>query len=105
MYQRTERPSSSAPAARGFAGCGGRADRRQVQHDAQRRGAALGAQRLQRQAVAEQQVVRHLHGQGAVLMPGAKTPVSWPSTAITQGSLCVVMLAHAAPRRRAMPRA
>ena len=25
--------------------------------------------------------------------PGAKTPFSWPSVAITQGSLCVVMAA------------
>ena len=40
----------------------GRYRGRQVQHDAQLAAGAIGAQRLQRQAVAEQQVVGHLGG-------------------------------------------
>ena len=39
------------------------------------------------------------------LIPGAKTPVSWPSVAMTQGSLWVVMLARRSPSLRCMPRA
>jgi hypothetical protein len=67
MYQRTQRPSSSRR-RRGrrrlsVAGATGR----QVQHDAQLAAATVGPQRLQRQAVAEQQVVRHLHRGGTAL--------------------------------------
>ncbi len=46
----------------------GRVDRRQVEDDAQLRAAARRAQRLQRQAVTEQQVVRHLGCGGAALL-------------------------------------
>ena len=38
-----------------------------------------------------------------LLMPGAKMPVSWPSTAITQGSLWLVIDATRSPSRAAMP--
>jgi hypothetical protein len=76
MYQRTERPSSKRAAATSSGLSVAGPYRRQVQHDAQPAAAQPSrTQGLQRQAVAEQQVVRHLHG-GARgwLMPGANTP-------------------------------
>jgi hypothetical protein len=62
MYQRTERPSSKRAAACVLGAVGGRADWRQVQHDAQPAAATVGTQRLQSQAMAQQQVVGDLHG-------------------------------------------
>ena len=75
VEQRVHVPAHEAAvlqACRRLVGVGRRrcVDRRQVEHDAQLRLAALGSQRLQRQAVAEQQVVRHLHGRAAVLEAG-----------------------------------
>jgi uncharacterized protein YhdP len=102
MYQRTS-GRLRAGGGRSASAVGGRADRRQVQHDAQPAAATVGPQRLQRQAVAEQQVVRHLHrGAHGWQMPGANTPHSWPSTATTQGSLWVVMAATRSPSSAAM---
>ena len=67
--------------------------------------AAVGAQRLQGQAVAEQQVVRapapRRRGWRCRARNGRSRGRAW---AMTQGSLCVVMAATRSPRRRSMPR-
>ena len=49
---------------------GGGMSRRLIQHDAERCGAALAAQRLQRDAVTQQQVMRYLHRRLLALQAG-----------------------------------
>jgi hypothetical protein len=70
------------------------------------RGAAVGAQGLQGQAVAEQQVVRHLQARVRLFRPGAKDAVLVAQHGNHPGFVVRGwMLAQWLPKRRATPRA
>ena len=74
MYQRIVSPSSRRALARSCRRIRGGMNGRLIQHDAERCGAVLRAQRLQRQAVTQQQVMRDLHRRLLALQAGREDP-------------------------------